>query len=62
MVNKILEKVISKLIAKKLGVKNTFKLYDISVTSNKEGTSDIGVTFIITVNNDDVLNLVDKIS
>ena len=60
MVNRILEKILAKIIAKKFGISNGMTIKSIEVNAASNQTTTISVNMDITVKNDDVLNFVDQ--
>ena len=60
MVNKIIEKILAKLILKKFGISNGISIKSIEVNAMGNQTTKISLNCDITVKNDDVLNWVDK--
>ena len=60
MVNKIIEKLLAKFIAKRFGISNRILIKSIEVNAINEQKTKISLDIDITVKNEDVLNLVDK--
>lgn len=60
MVNKIIEKILAKLIVKKFGISNGVVIKSIEVVGVGNQSTKISLECDITVKNDDVLNWVDK--
>ena len=60
MVNKIIEKLLMKFIAKKFGVSNQIMIKSIEVNAVNDQRTKISLNVDITVKNEDVLNWVDK--
>ena len=60
MVNKIIKKILAKLILKKFGISNGISIKSIEVNAMGNQTTKISLNCDITVKNDDVLNWVDK--
>ncbi len=62
MVNKIIEKVIIKLMAKKFGIRTGLKIEKLEVTPGKDGYSTVDISCRFVVNDSDVLSFVDKLA
>lgn len=60
MVNKIIEKLLMKFIAKKFGVSNRIMIKSIEVNAVNDQRTKVSLNIDITVKNEDVLNWVDK--
>lgn len=60
MVNKIIEKLLMKFIAKKFGVSNQIMIKSIEVNAVNDQKTKVSLNIDITVKNEDVLNWVDK--
>lgn len=60
MVNKIIEKLLAKFIAKKFGVSNRIMIKSIEVNAVNEQRTKISLDIDVTVKNEDVLNWIDK--
>lgn len=60
MVNKIIEKLLMKFIAKKFGVSNQIMIKSIEVNAVNDQRTKVSLNVDITVKNEDVLNWVDK--
>ena len=60
MVNKIIEKILAKMIVKKFGISNGITIKSIEVNAASNQTTKISLSMDIVVKNDDVLNFVDQ--
>lgn len=60
MVNKIIEKILAKMIVKKFGISNGITIKSIEVNAANNQTTKISLSMDIVVKNDDVLNYVDQ--
>lgn len=60
MINKIIEKVIARFIAKKYGISNGIVIKSIEVNAVSDRHTKISLDVDITVKNEDVFNWVDK--
>ena len=61
MVNKLIEKLLAKVIVKKFGISNGITIKSIEVNATNNQTTKISLNMDITVKNDDVLNFVDQV-
>ncbi len=60
MVNKIIEKLLVKFIAKKFGIGNQIMIKSIEVNAVNDQRTKVSLSIDITVKNEDVLNWIDK--